>query len=415
MECEYNALHKNNTWCLVNATSDMKIVDSKWVYKIKKNVDGQIKYKARLVARGFTQRYGENYWDTYAPVVKCSTIKMLLARSLEDDMMVDQIDIRNAYVKSDLKECIYMKQPKGFELGNNMVCKLNKSLYGLKQAGYEWNKCLNDFLTEDLKFQRLMSDPCVYKRIYKNYIFIIIEFKNKMNIKFEIEDLGECQRIIGIDVQKTEAGIRIQQKKFIEQLLEEYNMMDCKIEKTPLNTTIELTCNIENCKSDCKLIDSTLYRGIIGKLLYLAGSTRPDIAFTISSLSRFNNNPHTKHWEAAKRVLRYLKGTMNYVIEYTKRKEKLFAYSDPDYGNCLLDRKSYTGFVVFLAGAPIAWEARKQPKTALSTVEAEYMAVTSTAKEILFCKKILQELNYNEYCSGPIKLYSDNLGAIKLS
>lgn len=432
MKNEINALNENNTWNLVKAPNNVQIVDSKWVYKIKKNnPNGVIKYKARLVARGFTQKYAENYWDTYAPVVKCSTIRLLLAMAVECNLMVDQIDVRNAYIKSDLKESIYMKQPKGFESDENMVCKLNKSLYGLKQAGYEWNKCINEFLVNEMKFDRLKSDPCVYKRgnndnkiiisLYVDDILIfsdnrklIDEFKEHINKRFGVEDVGECRKIIGIEVERTNGRLRICQTSFIKDLLKEYQMEDCKIERTPTNSSLELICPEENCEN-CRIVDSTIYRSLIGKLLYLAGSTRPDISFTISSLSRFNLNPHRHHWDAAKRVLQYLKGTMNYGIIYKRTGVKLYGHSDADWANCRLDRRSYTGFVIILGGAPISWEARKQPTVALSSTEAEYMAVTTAAKEILFCSTIIKELEFGKFCEQPINLFSDNLGAIKLA
>lgn len=226
--------------------------------------------------------------------------------------------------------------------------------------------------------------------------------------------MGECRKIIGINVEKTSGGLRIDQTEFIKDLLREYKMEDCKIERTPLNTAIELVCHEENCEN-CQVVDSTQYRGLVGKLLYLAGSTRPDIAFTISSLSRFNINPHRHHWEAAKRVLRYLRGTMNFGIIYRRTREKLYGHSDADWANCQLDRKSYTGFVIILGGAPVSWEARKQPTVALSSTEAEYMAITTTAKEMLFCMTILEELELEEYCRKPLIIHSDNLGAINLS
>lgn len=425
-----SALHNNNTWELVKKPNGVPIVDSRWIYKVKRNINGEVKYKARLVARGFSQRYAVNYWETYAPVVKCATIRMLLSLAINEDMIVEQIDVKNAYIKSDLKECIYMKQPRGFEKGD-YVCKLNKSLYGLKQAGHEWNQCLNNFLTKELEYMRLASDPCVYTRKHGDEVIIICvyvddililcrdqdiidEFKEEMDTRFGIEDIGECQRIIGIKVEQQKDRIRITQEDFIRQLIEDYGLADSRTEKTPVNTALELVCLETSCDG-CDLIDGTTYRALIGKLLYIAGSTRPDVAFAISSLSRFNSNPHRKHWEAAKRVIKYLKGTIDSGIEYRRNDVKLYGHSDADWANCRADRKSYTGFIIFIGGSPVSWEARKQPTVALSTTEAEYMAITSAAKEMIFCSRVLRELGFRKYCETPLKLYSDNMGAIKLS
>lgn len=429
MESEIKALEDNGTWELVEAPEESSVIDCRWVYKIKKNIDGSVKYKARLVARGFSQIYGENYWETYAPVVKSSSIRMLLACAVEYDFLVGQIDVRNAYVKSELKEIVYMRQPYGFEKAPGLVCKLIKSLYGLKQAGHEWGKCLSEFLTSELKFRRLKSDPCVYVKgigvvrliisVYVDDLLIfspsqsaINDIKQRIHDRFEIEDLGDCNKIIGIEVVRENGSIMIRQREFIHEMLRMYQMEDCKTEKTPLNVSLELSCGMQNC-DNCKLANERAYRGIIGRLLYVAGSTRPDIAFAVSSLSRFNQKPHDMHMQAARRVLRYLKGTIDLGIKYTKTGKQLFAHSDADYANCKLDRKSYTGYIVVLAGGPVSWEARKQPTVALSTTEAEYMAITSAAREIMFCRQVLSEVEFAGRCEGATVLYSDSLGAIK--
>lgn len=431
MKKEIDALQDNNTWTLVKVPDDVPVIDSKWVFKIKRDAHGEVKFKARLVARGFTQKYGENYWATYAPVVRSSTIRLLIACAVEYGLIVEQIDVKNAFVKSPLQECLYMKQPKGFVKGSGLVCKLHKSLYGLKQAGHEWNKCVNDYFVNDLKFTRLKSDPCVYIKvnntdtiiisIYVDDIIIlsknraiIQQFKESFNHKFSIDDIGECQKIIGIDVEQNERWIQIHQKRFIEDTLKTFNMEECNPVKTPMNPAQQLECQEDNCER-CELVDPTQYRAILGKLSYLAISTRPDIVFSVSSLSRFNNVPHSNHLTAVKHVLRYLKGTMDYKIRYERKKEKLCAYSDADWANCRIDRRSYTGYITWFAGAPISWASKKQQTVALSSTEAEYMALADTAREILFIKHVMKELGFNDACCGPIKILGDNIGSLKLS
>lgn len=220
MREEIESLNKNNTWELVKPPQSCDVVSCRWVYKTTVCADGSVKYKARLVARGFSQKYGENYWETYAPVVKKSTIRLLIASAVESNLKIGQLDVRNAYVKSDLNEVVYMIKPPGFESGVGLVCKLKKSLYGLKQAGHEWSKCLKKFLVKELKFKRLYSDPCMYIRghrdvnvivsvyvddllIFSRKEALIERFKSEFNEKFEIEDLGECKKIIGIEVDPT--------------------------------------------------------------------------------------------------------------------------------------------------------------------------------------------------------------------
>lgn len=427
---EIKSLQENNTWELVKPPSDCRVVDCRWVYKLKKCPDGSTKYKARLVARGFSQIYGENYWETYAPVVKCSTVRLLLASAVVQNWLVEQVDVRNAYVKSELKEQVYMRQPYGFEEGDGLVCELKKSLYGLKQAGHEWSVCLSQFLTKEMKFQRLVSDPCVYTNgtgdrqviisVYVDDILIfsrdkvrIDRLKERLHAKFEIEDLGACRKITGIEVVRESDRLSIHQGGYIEELVDMYEMREAHPEKTPMNSSLELCCPQKDCK-DCQLVDEGQYRALIGRLLYLAGASRPDISFAVSSLSRFNNKPHEMHLRAAKRVLRYLKETRNYCITYKKGDEDLFVHSDADYGNCKESRRSYTGFVVMFAGGPIAWEAKRQSTVALSSTEAEYMAVTSAAREIMFFREVLLELNFCEPMRA-INLFSDNMSAIAIA
>lgn len=432
MSDEISALEKNGTWQLVEPPVNSDIIDCRWVYKVKETPQGKTKCKARLVARGFSQVYGDSYWETYAPVVKSSSVRMLIACAVERDWIIDQIDVRNAYVQSDLSDTVYMRQPPGFDRQDGRVCKLKKSLYGLKQAGNEWSRCLSAFLTNELKFTRLQSDPCIYVRgtgadqiilsVYVDDILIfathrreIIEFKAAFEKKFEIDDIGECKRIIGIDVERHKDGsVCISQRTFIRDLIERYGQADCNGQTTPMNNSVELCCGSDNC-GNCQMADAREYRAIIGRLLYIAGTSRPDIAYAVSSLSRFNSKAHVIHMKAAIRVVQYLKTTQGLSIRYRKTGLPLFGHSDADWANCKLDRKSYSGSVIILAGAPVSWEARKQLTIALSSTEAEYVAMGSAVKEILFCQQILEELGLEESSRGPTELFVDNKSSINLA
>lgn len=436
MRDEIATLEKNNTWTAVQQPDNVPVIDCKWVFKVKKDNKGNItKYKARLVARGFTQSYGENYWETYAPVVKSSTVRLLLAVAVNNNYDIGQIDIRSAYTNSELNEEIYMRQPTGFDSGDGKVLKLNKSLYGLKQSGHEWNKCINEYLVNGLKFNRLKSDPCVYLKgssvatrviviIYVDDILIMSACKNQIDYtkkqiqeRFDIDDIGEATKYLGLEIQRSTSGIYLHQRAFINELLVQYKMEECNAVKTPLDPGIKLTkCEKDNCNEKCEnLVDSTVYRRMIGKLLYLAGSTRPDIMFAISSLSRFNSRPHQVHMKCVKHVIRYLKGTMNYGLYFEKTEVPLYGYADADWASCIVDRRSYTGFIFILSGCPISWESRKQQTVALSSTEAEYMALCSAGKEALFLIKVLNELQETNLLTAALKLYCDNRGAISIS
>lgn len=437
MEAEIAALKEKGTWEIVQRPADVPVIDCRWVYKIK-DVPGEVpKIKSRLVARGFTQEYGINYWETYSPVVKCSTMRLLFAIAAQYKWSVEQCDVKNAYVNSPLNEEIYMRQPPGFVEGNqrNMVCKLKKSLYGLKQSGHEWNRVLNDSLVDKLKFNRLVTDPCVYiKRDRKNNPLIIAvyvddilimspekvmitEFKRELNEQYKIDDMGIVSKIIGIEVKITEQYIELKQSALIEKLLKRHGMGECKIASSPLEERIKLDpCDSkgQDC-AKCVKVDASSYRSIIGSLNYIASSTRPDLMFSLSYLSQFNQAPHEEHLLAAKRVLRYLKGTINYAIRYGETSDELTGYVDADWAGCCIDRRSYTGYIMKMSGGSISWESKKQPTVALSSTEAEYMALTQAGKEIEFLKNIMMELKVESLLKLPVRINCDSNGARNLS
>lgn len=436
MSCELSALSDRGTWDIVERPSDVKVVDCRWVYKTKWSHDrSEIKLKSRLVARGFTQEYGVNYFETYAPVVKSSSVRLLLAVAVECGLIVEQIDIRNAYVNSDLDELIYMEQPEGFEYKERKkyVLKLKKSLYGLKQSGNKWNKCLNKVLTEKLGFTRLKSESCIYVKgegkemiilavyvddilIFATYAHLISELKSVINSEFEIDDIGECKKVIGMNVICENNKIQLHQKQMIEKLL-----MEAKVDeynkKSPLDSSERLfKCTMKS--DECGQVSGSEYRSYIGSLNYIASTTRPDLTFSVSYLSQFNKCPHREHMRALRRVLQYLKGSVEQGIVYEKCDggSILHAFVDADWAQCPNDRRSYTGYAVKLCGGLISWESKKQETVAHSSTEAEYMALSNAAKEIKFIRNILEELKLQAIYKGEeIELYVDNRGAMSLA
>lgn len=426
-------MREKGTWEIVERPSKIKVVGSKWVYKLKWSPNkSEVKFKSRLVAQGFSQEYGVNYYETYSPVVKNSAVRMLLAVAVKCKLKVEQIDIKNAYVNSDLKEDVYVEQPQGFESGDRSkyVLKLKKSLYGLKQSGAVWNKCLNELLVHKLKFKRAKTDPCVYIRgskmneivilaVYVDDVLIfsrnqieIDRIKSEINNAFEIDNIGDVKKVIGMEVSCEGDKIRIYQRSMITDLLKCANMNECNSVKSPMEPALKL----EKCNGNCSMeerVDGTEFRSIIGKLNYVASTTRPDLTFSVSFLSQFNLCPHKEHMMAVKRVLRYLKGTTTFGIEYVADEPSLEAYADADWAGCVVDRRSYTGYVILMSGGAVAWEAKKQPTVALSSTEAEYMALTSAIKEVKYLANLMDELGLSTTfgLNTPI-LYCDNKGAI---
>lgn len=428
MEAEYSSLLKNKTWILVDKPDRCNVIGSKWVFAIKWNPDGSVeKYKARLVAQGCSQKFNIDYHDTFSPVVRHSTIRILLALAVNYKLLVNHIDIVAAYLNGDLEEDVFMRQPPMFEdLNNsNKVCKLNKSLYGLKQAGREWNKKVTDILL-NLGFNRCKSDSCVYfRRLNNNLSFIALYVDDMMlasqtkcdmdniitdlNKYVEAEDRGPISFYLGMEIEREglRGAINIHQNSFVKDLLEKWNMENSKPASTPwANGTI-----LQKCENQCNILEAKQYQSLIGSLMYLTVISRPDISHVVSKLSQFNSHPHEEHFNAAKYLLRYLKKFPKGMISYLNLNEKFICFTDADWGCDSCDRKSYTGYVMFMAGGPVAWESKKQAVVALSTMEAEYVALCQGAKEVVFIRNLLQEMGFLEYTSGSTCIQCDNQGA----
>jgi len=437
MNKEIEALHQNNTWKLVSRPRNKKVLTNRWVFKTKYNKDGSVnKYKARLVARGHTQRKGIDYEEVFAPVTRYETIRTLLAAAVECEMHVHHMDVISAYTQGDLKDEIYMEQPVYFIENDkeDNVCKLLKPLYGLKQSGREWYKKLDKYFTT-MGARRTEADPCVYvfernkeKLIMTIYVDDIIlasksmdmlmQVKSSLKSHFKVTDLGPISNVLGIDVERNEVtgSIKLSQKKYIEELLSRFNMQDSKAVTTPIESNTKISKQLGPKNNEERIeIQKKPYKELIGGLVYLANATRPDIAYAAATLSRFSSDPGKAHWILAKRVLRYLKGTSIYAIEYKKDNKKLMAYADSDWAGDIDDRKSCTGNLVMLAGGPISWKSKKQKSISLSTMEAEYVALCEMSKEIVFIKRLLTHIGLEKFVETPITVYCDNQSATELA
>ncbi|CAG9136577.1 unnamed protein product [Plutella xylostella] len=360
MKDEYDSFIKNKCWTLTERDPEHKPVKCKWVYKKKYGLNGELlKFKARLVAKGYSQQYGIDYQETFSPVVRYSTIRMLLALSAEYNMSIDHLDVKTAFLNGELEETVYMEQPEGFEVpgSGNMVYKLNKAVYGLKQASKSWYDKITKVLCDKLDFSRLSSEPCVYFKYDKNdsrsmmiialYVVDLIvftspefqgkeEIKRKLQNEFDITDLGPAQHILGMKLCGKGNNISLDQSNYIEKLLKKYRMEECKAVGTPMETGLKLT-------KESQSNDTYDYRGLIGSLMSVAVSTRADNSYAVSYLSQFNNCFGESHWKAAKRILRYLKGAINLGLTFYKSGLDITAYADADWASDNHDRRSYTG------------------------------------------------------------------------
>jgi hypothetical protein len=422
---EYKGLVENGTWELVTRDLAKNLIDPKWTFKLKENADGTInKYKARLVAKGYTQVEGVDYNETFAPVAKFDTIRTMLAMAALLGMNVCQMDVNTAYLHADVEEDLYMRQPEGFELegpnGEELVCKLKKSLYGLKQSGRNWNRTLNAHLKE-IGFEQSSTDPCLYVlhgddgyiaiTIYVDDIISIDnntklreEIVEKMRARFKITDLGTAKWILGMEIIQHNNRIAISQEKYIRDMLKKFKMEEC-------NTTPLPAYNLQLPDTSIAA-DREQFQSITGSLIYASVISRPDIAFAVGKISQKMTNPTVQDYTAAKKILRYLKGTMKHGPSYGRTGDReLTGYSDADWAGDTESRRSTTGFVFTLAGAAISWNSKRQPTVALSSTEAEYMAGCAAAQEAIYLKSLLKDLGYSD---KPINIYQDNQGAIAM-
>lgn len=432
MQSEYRSLLENGTWELIDPPADRKPIDNKWVFKKKRDSNGVVaRYKARLVVKGYAQKHGIDYEETYAPVVRHTSIRFLLAIAAKFDLNIHQMDAVTAFLQGTLDECILMNQPECFHDGSSKVCRLKKSIYGLKQASRVWNSKLNEALTE-LGLVRSNADPCIYYSMENNRMAIIAVYvddilllsndnnyiarlKSSLSSKFKMKDMGEASSILGINIERdrNRGTISIDQSLYIKSILERFGMSDCNPVSSPLDLNQKLSMESSpKCQDEIDRMSRVPYQEAIGSIMYAAQLTRPDICFAVSMLSRFNHNPSMAHWNAVKRVLRYMKGTVDAKLVFDRDGNPgIIGYCDADWANDLDLRRSTTGYMFLFHGAAISWSAKRQQTVALSTTEAEYMSLSSATQEAVWLKTLNDEL----LPSAQIQIFCDNKSAICLA
>ena len=425
---EMQAIEANRTWEVCVLPKNQKAIGLKWVFKVKKDPDGNIvKHKARLVAKGYAQIQGVDFEEVFAPVARIETVRVLLALAAQGGWQVHHMDVKSAFLNGDLSETVYVKQPPGFVVGTgDNVLKLRKALYGLRQAPRAWNAKLDEVLVA-LGFVKSKMDHALYRRVSKQSFLIvgvyvddliisgpdrgdINMFKAEMMTRFNMSDLGMLSYYLGIEVKQGVDGITISQSSYTKKILETSGMAGCN----PCDTPMEQRLNLYKSKEG-EAVKVTEYRSIIGSFRYLV-NTRPDIAFAVGVVSRYMEAPNKSHWSAVKRILRYLRGTIGYGCKYITGAELrplLLGFSDSDFAGDVEDRKSTTGVVYFLGGNMVTWASHKQRIVALSSCEAEYVAAAAAACQGVWLSRLIADmLGVKE---TPVKLLMDNMSAIALS
>ena len=431
MDAEYKALMDNGVFKLVELPKGRQVVDNKWVFKIKQNSDGSVeRYKAHLVAKGFSQQPGVDSTETFSPVTRYTSMRVLLAVANHLDLEIHQMDVQTAFLNGNLKEEIYMRQPAGYvwKGAENLVCKLEKGLYGLEQAARCWYQVLNDQV-QSVGYQQCPSDPCMYaKKVGSSVVYLAVYVddlliaSNDMEVlkmekklfqeKFVMHDLGEAHFIPGMKIMRDRPNRRLwlSQEKYVAEVVEKFGLKDSK----PIATPQEVTSHLE--KNEGEAVRIKEYQALIGSLTYAACGTRPDIAAALGVVNQFASNPGETHWKAAKQILRYLKGTQDFGICFNGSESaevRLNGFVDADWAGDLGSRKSQSGYVFQLCGGPISWVSKKQSVVALSTTEAEYIAASFATQELIWLRRLLKELGFPQ--RSVTILHEDNMGAIEVS
>ncbi|KAG8475459.1 hypothetical protein CXB51_032225 [Gossypium anomalum] len=400
MDDEIAMIEKNKTWELVPRPTNRKVIGVKWVYRAKQNADGSLnKLKARLIVKGFSQKYGLDYMETFAPVARLDTIRLLIALAAQKQWKIHQLDVKSAFLNGFLEEEIYIDQPQGFVVSGKeqMVYKLKKALYGLKQAPRAWYTRIDSYLLS-LGFERSISEPNLYVKekqaetqlivsLYVDDLLVtggdrnmLADFKAKMKDTFEMSDLGQMIYFLGMEVQQTHSGIFLGQKTFAAKIL---------------RNSLWKTANQQ------------------AHLWLLEQNYQVKKAMN-SVLSRFMHCCNKQHLQAANRVLRYIKGTLSYGLKFSRNEDlKLIGYTDSDWAGSKDDMKSTSGYAFTLGSTMFCWSSKKQSIVAQSTAEAEYVAAAGVVNQAIWLRKILGDLNL--YQKESTEIFCDNKSAVAIA
>ncbi len=430
MGSEKKSMKEMNTFEEVkNVPDGCNIIDSKWVFTTKYDENGEeVRKKARLVGRGDKQKEGIDFNETFAPVLKYQTLRYIISYALENNLFLGQLDVETAFLNGLLREVIYMRLPIGYDENVRKIVKLIKSIYGLKQSPRCWNERFVKELLE-MKYIQSLADPCLFIREEKNgersFISVFVddliiaakdkkevdEIKKKLMEKFKMRDLGELSWILGMKVERDKEKIQISQETYINQILDRFSMNESKPAPTPLPQKIEELTKTKEAKEE--FYDVKKYQKIVGALLYLSNTTRPDITFAVNYLARSMSKPSNLSYQLSKRVLRYLNGTRKLKLTYAK-KEDIKGYSDASYAEDREDRKSTGGYTFMMNGGAVSWRSTKQKVVTLSSCEAEYYALAEAAKEAMWLYLLMKSVQ-NEKNEKPMIIFEDNQSTIKIA
>jgi hypothetical protein len=426
MRVEVEALEANHTWQVTDLPPGKRAIGCKWVYKVKLKADGTLeRYKAQLVAKGYNQSEGLDYYETISPIAKLTIVRCLLAVAAAKNWHLHQLDVNNVFLHGDLHEEVFMELPFGFgSKGGSKVCKLTKSLYGLKQASRQWfskfsstllslgfvqSKCVYSLFT------RLEGSSFLALLVYVDDIVLagtnsdaISSFIKLLDNKFKLKDLGALKIFLRLEVAQNSSGILVCQQKYALEILEDSGLLASRPVSFPMDNNLKLS------KFEGELLeDPTAYRRLVGCLLCLT-ITRPDLTFSVQHLSQFMSTPRKPHLDDAYRVLRYIKNAHSQGLFFPVVSDfKLKSFCDADWAGCPDTHRSVIGFCLFLGDALISWKSKKQQTVSRSSSKAEYRAMVVACCEIMWISSLLQDLQVSS--SSSALFFCDSQAAIHIA
>jgi hypothetical protein len=419
----------------VDLPNDRKAVENKWIFKRKTDADGNVTvYKARLVAKGFRQIQGVDYDETFSPVAMLKSVRIMLAIAAFFDYEIWQMDVKTAFLNGNIEEELYMVQPKGFAdpKDADKVCKLQRSIYGLKQASRSWNLRFDEVI-KGFGFVQTNGESCIYKKVSGSSVAFLILYvddilligndiellesvKGYLNKSFSMKDLGDAAYILGIKIYRDRSRrlIGLSQSTYLDKVLKRFRMENSKKGSVPLlhgKTLSKSQCPAT--AEDRELMNKIPYASAIGSVMYAMLCTRPDVCLAVSLTSRYQSDPGQEHWIAVKNILKYLKNTKEMFLVYGGDEElAVKGYVDASFDTDPDDSKSQSGYVFILNGGAVSWRSSKQSVIAASTTEAEYVAASEAAQEGVWMKEFITELGVVPSALDPMAIYCDNNGAI---
>ncbi|CAI7851167.1 unnamed protein product [Closterium sp. NIES-53] len=420
-DAEYQSLLENGTWDLVVLPEGKKAVPCKCVLRIKTDDKGQVTiYKSRLVAKGFMQKEEQDFNEIFSPTAKPLTLRVLLVDAAVSGKFIIQMDISTAFLNGILEEDVYMTQPPGYEDGTGWVCKLKRSIYGLKQAPRCWYQKLAAVL-EEMGFRTSSCDESLFLKGEGGKLVLFLVYMD--NIFLFSSSMKEIQNV---------QWLKLHQEKFIKELGEKYGIENERKVATPLPAEFKLVKAAED--EGVKAEEQQQFQSLVGSLLYAAVHTRPDISCSVGQLARVVQNPSEEQVDAAERVVKYLNSHPSIGVQYSASaqekqkgvevlKEKgerlgegkifLTCFTDATWASEKDDSSSVGGYICVVGGGPVSWRSKKQTETALSSVESEYMAMFHGVKEVIWLRRLLEEIGQEQKVATS--LFCDSNGAILMA